>query len=317
MSALTRTTTAAVVALLALTGCLSTDPSAGNTPDRSSAPSSDRAGKPVLTKPDLADKLLFVARSQTATLDLAATGKGTLALESVPTMTWFSDRPRHDAGTTGTADGLKTFGWEKNGDTLGQNAPNAALTARDLTAAVVVELKSASLAGGELTFDVETVTKPASGARKTELAQAELFIDDAVESANRATLDYYNQVYMFVAPASIVDGKLSVQVWFGRNNPTPGPDVPGQRKTYVLPQQDPFGGTIPAGSVAIHPDDIVIVSPLVEGVVPHVRLDGILQMRDGSAQRVAVNVGGCPRNRGETSDDIHTDPCAEVLTSSA
>jgi len=162
----------AAAALALLVGCASSSPPA-DTADLDQASQT----KPILTDPDLDDELLFVARSKSATLSLDKAGKGTLKMASTSTMTWFSDRPRHDAGTTTSAKALAAFGWKKDGDTLGKDAPNAALTADGLEQAVVLELLSATRNGDEVTFKVATETKPDYDQRKPVLPNAELFID--------------------------------------------------------------------------------------------------------------------------------------------
>jgi hypothetical protein len=131
----------------------------------------------VLTKPNLSDELLFVARSPEATLDLDENGEGTLVLSSTPTMTWFADRPDHDAGSTATADALAAFGWKRNGDDLGDEPPNAVLTGDELPDAVVVELLTADQDGNELTFAVKSVNDVATTDRDAEITHADLFID--------------------------------------------------------------------------------------------------------------------------------------------
>jgi hypothetical protein len=176
MRSLPRTTVLVAAVLVVLTSC-SAGPGTPTAPDH--ATTGAKSAKPALTKPNLADNLLFVARSATATLVLDDTGKGTLKLETIPTMTWFSDRPKHDAGTTTTTDALKAFGWARDGDTLGKDAPNAALTADGLANSVVLELLAASRGGDDLTFKVATETKPEYAQRKQQLSNAELFIDSA------------------------------------------------------------------------------------------------------------------------------------------
>jgi hypothetical protein len=171
MSRTTAVLTAAVIALLA--GCSSTPPA-----EQSSGAGEAEVAAPILTKPARADHMLFVAGSKTARLTLDAAGKGTLEMSAVPTMTWFSDRPQHDAGTTAAADALKAFGWRGNGDDLGAAAPNAALTGDDLEDAAVMELLSASRTGDEITFEVVAVPRDVRQSRQDlSLTNAKLFID--------------------------------------------------------------------------------------------------------------------------------------------
>ncbi|WP_143016288.1 hypothetical protein [Nocardioides szechwanensis] len=134
--------------------------------------------EPVLTKPNPSEKLLFVARSPEATLDLDENGEGTLILSSTPTMTWFADRPNHDAGTTTTADALAAFGWKADDDDLGDEPPNAVLTGNELTDAVVIELLTAGLDGDALIFTVKAVNDVPAAERNVEVTHADLFIDD-------------------------------------------------------------------------------------------------------------------------------------------
>lgn len=171
------TAAAAVLALALMTGCSSsTDPTPA-TDSKASANPTAPAVEPVLTKPNMDDKLLFVARSPEASLDLDENGEGTLTLSSTPTMTWFSDRPNHDAGTTTTADALAAFGWKRNGDDLGDEPPNAVLTGDEITDAVVVELLTVDVDGDQLSFAVRTVNDVATADRDVEITHADLFID--------------------------------------------------------------------------------------------------------------------------------------------
>jgi hypothetical protein len=186
MTILRRVTAAAVLALVALvatTGCTTTDPESKestSTPTGSASPAVEQ----VLTKPDMNDTLLFVARSPEASLDLDENGDGTLTLSSAPTMTWFSDRPDHDAGTATTTDALKSFGWKDNGDDLGDEPPNAVLTGSELADAVVVELLTADLDGDELSLTVKAVNDVPAAERNVEVSHADLFIDDVGAGAD-------------------------------------------------------------------------------------------------------------------------------------
>ncbi len=165
--------------LLMLAGCSPT-PEA-SPPQEDSAPTTVEQ---ILTKPEAGVDLLFIARAKNATLTLDKAGKGTLVMEDVETMTWFSDRPAHDAGTSTTADVLDTFGWERDGDSLDggkpDNAPNAALTADNLTDTIVVELLTATRDGERLTFTVADVAKKPGPARDVELVNSDLFIDSVL-----------------------------------------------------------------------------------------------------------------------------------------
>jgi hypothetical protein len=176
---------------LLLTGCSTTSTSTGSGTNPSAQKTAEPAAHPILTKPNRADDLLFVARSKKAVLDVDSDGNGTLSLPAATTMTWFSDRPEHDAGTTTTTDALAAFGWKKAGDTLGAAAPNGALTADNLPQAVVVELTTATRIKGGVKFSVtaETQIRTKSSAKKptkvptrqrahpVDLTNAELFID--------------------------------------------------------------------------------------------------------------------------------------------
>jgi hypothetical protein len=170
-----RPAAAALLALVVATGCSSGgDPA----PSTSSATTQSPAVEQVLTKPNTDVKLLFVARSPEATLDLDEDGEGTLTLSSTPTMTWFADRPAHDAGTTATADALETFGWRSNGDDLGDEPPNAVLTGNELADGVVIELLAVDHDDDTLTFTVKTVTKVPASERNVAITHVDLFIDD-------------------------------------------------------------------------------------------------------------------------------------------
>lgn len=173
---------AAVLALALMTGCSSSIDSTPDAESKSSVSPATPAVEQVLTKPNLSEKLLFVARSPEASLSLDADGEGVLTLASTPTMTWFADRPDHDAGTTATTDALAAFGWKNNGDDLGDEPPNAVLTGNEITAAVVVELLTAERDGDALSFTVKTVNDVAAADRNVQLTHADLFIDDVVST---------------------------------------------------------------------------------------------------------------------------------------
>jgi hypothetical protein len=178
MPLLPRTTAVASAAIMTLgAGCSVTS---AETPSPAAVKTAQSTQ--ILTKPNLADELMFVARSKTAQLSLDKAGKGTLKLAAVPVITWFSDRPKHDAGRSAAVDALRAFGWRKNGDSLGASAPNAALTADNLQAAPVMKLLSASRDGDGLTFKVAAVSQARDPApRKLRLSTPELFIDSAGE----------------------------------------------------------------------------------------------------------------------------------------
>lgn len=134
----------------------------------------------TLAAPDTTDSLLFVARSDAGSL-LVRPGTGsTLELDDVDRMTWFSDRPARDAGASSVADALKTFGWRRNGDRLGDDAPNATLIAAEFgKESVVVELLTATVDGDQIRFTVDFVgQRPES----TGLSDVDLFIDDTAAS---------------------------------------------------------------------------------------------------------------------------------------
>ncbi len=168
---------------LLLTGCEAQSPA----PSKAAAAP---AAQPVLTTPEVVDDLLFVAKATSGTLDLDADGHGSLTLTSVPTMSWFSDRPKHDAGTTATLDALKAFGWKKNGDDLGKGdqAPNAALIGDNLPETLVVELGDVARDGDDLTFSVSQVGKDSAGQRHVDLGRTELFIDSVQPLAEGAVV---------------------------------------------------------------------------------------------------------------------------------
>jgi hypothetical protein len=170
-----RPAAAAVLALAVMTGCSS---GASSTDPKPSASSTTPAVEQVLTKPNPSEKLLFVARSPEASFDLDEDGEGTLTLSSTATMTWFADRPDHDAGTTTTVDALAAFGWKRNGDDLGDEPPNGVLTGDELSEAVVVELLTADRDGDALTFTVKAVNDVPAAEHNADVTHADLFIDD-------------------------------------------------------------------------------------------------------------------------------------------
>jgi hypothetical protein len=130
----------------------------------------------TLAPPDTADSLLFVARAGSGELTLDADRTGTLELDGVDAVRWFSDRPVRDAGLSSPVDVLRTFGWEGDGDALGEVPPNAALSATELDAAsVIVELRTASVRGDTVTFTIGVVSDDAVEA--SSLSDVELFID--------------------------------------------------------------------------------------------------------------------------------------------
>lgn len=170
--ALTTTRPSLVVAaalLVVMSGCSS------STPDPASRPVGDVH---ELTAADRENTLLFVARSPRGTLTVDGDGQGVLELDEAATMTWFTDRPAHDAGATTAADALEALGWTGNGSPIGDEPPNAALIAAELgDDTPIVELLTATIDGERIRFDIEVVGagRPESGA----LTAVELFIDDA------------------------------------------------------------------------------------------------------------------------------------------
>jgi hypothetical protein len=191
-------TAASAAALMISAGC------SANT-DRSQRPtqgeSSKAAATPVLTKPNMSDELLFVARSPEATLELNEDGVGTLTMTSTPTMTWFSDRPEHDAGTTATTDALAAFGWEKDGDDLGAVAPNAVLTGNELADAVVIELRTVERAGDALSFTVKAINDVPEDERTVDVSHADLFIDSVGEAEGQVIGTDHNGIGVNAAGA--------------------------------------------------------------------------------------------------------------------
>ncbi|CAN5619632.1 hypothetical protein BH10ACT3_BH10ACT3_01180 [soil metagenome] len=131
----------------------------------------------TLEPPDASAPLLFVARSDSGSLDVRDDGDSTLELDDVDAVTWFTDRPARDAGATSVTDALKTFGWERNGDRLSDDAPNGVLVATELGAdSIVVELLAATVDGHRVRFTVAFVNPPPKSSQLTDI---ELFIDDA------------------------------------------------------------------------------------------------------------------------------------------
>lgn len=114
-------------------------------------------------------------RADTGQLTLDGSGSGSLTVEDVDDITWFADRPAHDAGRTDAVDMLERFGWTRNGDTLGESAPNAAITAAGIDETIVVELNAASRDGGTLTFAVTGVGT--SGPVDVTVSDITMFID--------------------------------------------------------------------------------------------------------------------------------------------
>jgi hypothetical protein len=134
----------------------------------------------TLAAPDATDSLLFVARSDRGSLAVRSDAGSTLDLDVVDSVTWFSDHPARDAGTSSVTDALETFGWRHNGDRLGDDPPNATLVAAELgTESVVVELLTATVDGDQVRFTVDFLgPRPAS----TDLSDVDVFIDDSATS---------------------------------------------------------------------------------------------------------------------------------------
>jgi hypothetical protein len=139
----------------------------------------------TLTPPDTSVALLFVARSESGSLRVRPGNQSTLELNDVAAMTWFSDRPARDAGTSSVTDALKTFGWKRNGDRLGVDVPNGALVAAELgNDSVVVKLLTATVDGSRVRFTVAFVGQPPES---SGLSDANLFIDDTLIDPNTET----------------------------------------------------------------------------------------------------------------------------------
>lgn len=157
----------------------------------------------MVAAPDAADQLLFVARSAHGSL-AAKGGVTTLTLDDLRTVTWFADRPARDSGITTVADALDSFGWSKGSKRLGDDPPNATLTADELgKKAIVLELNTASIHGSSVTF---TVTSHA-GAKlsSTSLTAAELFIDSGdLTRLIAASMDQRTFTYTLTSQLSIV-----------------------------------------------------------------------------------------------------------------
>lgn len=131
---------------------------------------------PHLTEPNSSDSLLFVARAHTGSITMSAPTTATITLTAAPTMTWFSDRPQHDAGVTSSRDALEAFGWADNGDDLGV-PPNAVLLAEEFgDDSPVVEIMTANISGDDLSFDV-TFEAPPNPSVTGPLTHVEMFID--------------------------------------------------------------------------------------------------------------------------------------------
>ena len=152
--------------------CTSSEP---NPSDDTSATTSR-----TLAPPNTTDSLLFVARSDAGSLSVHPGSESTLVLDDVDAVTWFSDHPARDAGTSSVTDALEAFGWENNGDPMGDDPPNATLVAAELgTDAVVVELLTATVDGQRVRFTVDFVSRRPDS---TGLSDIDLFIDDTVAS---------------------------------------------------------------------------------------------------------------------------------------
>jgi hypothetical protein len=276
-------------ALLLLTGC-STLP--GSSPKAD--PGNGTSAKPVLTKPNLADDLLFVARSETATLKLDKTGNGTLKMKSVPTMTWFSDRPDHDAGTTKTSDALAAFGWKKNGDDLGKGdmAPNAALTAHKLPDTVVLEILTVDRDGDDISFTVKDVADKLGPARKVALTDSDLFIDSVAPTRlSGAFLGGIGSLsvggYAYVG----LDAKTAANVTLK------GPGYTDQRYTIGVSEADPVADIRGLGGFGLKTVELVPAVVPADGsatIRGYIKLTGAREYKVGSISPVPA--------------DIHVDP---------
>lgn len=154
-----------MLALVACVGC--TDDADWAAPTLGSEPR-------ALTTPPPGDDLLFVARGELGVVHAETATTGTVTLDGANPVTWFSDRPDRDAGLMGVETMLEEFGWGHDGDTLGEDPPNATLTA-DGHDTVVVELTAATVDDDTVTFDVTTLGDGTLSSGP--LRNAELFID--------------------------------------------------------------------------------------------------------------------------------------------
>jgi hypothetical protein len=165
-----------VLVVAGLAGCTSG-------PESPAAPS---AAVRTLAAPDATEDVLFVARSDAGSLVVRAGARPMLELDGLDAVTWFSDRPARDAGTSSVTEALETFGWRTNGDPLGDDPPNATLVAAELGGdAVVVELLTATVDGDRVRFTVRFLGPPPAS---TDLSDIDVFIDDGAASPDLEVL---------------------------------------------------------------------------------------------------------------------------------
>lgn len=187
----------------------------GCTDDAGLGATTDTSGAHASAPPDTADDLLFVVRSTHGRVVLDASGRGTLTMDGIDDVTWFSDRPARDAGESTIRQALGTYGWAHDGDAVSVDAPNATLTAPELgDDALVVELLAASLGDEGVSFEVQTIAAP--GERDDVLSDLDLFIDTTTADPTTADSDPGDDTSRpdpaavaasagFGAPATLVD----------------------------------------------------------------------------------------------------------------
>ncbi len=115
-------------------------------------------------------RFLFVISSASGTA-----GDGSLTLDGVPSVVYFSDRPARIAGHMSLE--ALAEAWDLDQDSFAAIPPNAALSILETGADVVVELMSLELTDDRLRFDVRVLdgTLPAGS-----FGPASLFIDEFI-----------------------------------------------------------------------------------------------------------------------------------------
>ncbi len=125
-------------------------------------------------------RFLYALSAQTGTLK-----DGTLTLNEIPTVVYFSDRPYRVAGQTS----LKKFvdEWEKGAESFQDNPPNAVLSIfnHETPRNIVVVLKDPVLTKNTLTFKVTPYDKQ----KEDTFNQVSLFIDAAPALVNGQITD--------------------------------------------------------------------------------------------------------------------------------
>jgi hypothetical protein len=160
----------AVVALIALAGCMGGDDSGGSAESESAVQGSERLS------------LLFVQGARGGTLDIKA---GTLTLtDASPTVTYFSNRPERLAGQMSLASLVKD--WDR---LYADDPPNAGIqtlgSGNGARAAVVELLEAPSYdAGGTVTYRVRAIDGPESAPDRVSLREVSLFIDGGLASGD-------------------------------------------------------------------------------------------------------------------------------------